>query len=78
MSEPRQGREVDIYTKMGDLEKVKKNLEDQGIKIGSASLDWVAKENIQIEEKDRTAAQKLFETLDESDSVQEIYSNLAS
>ena len=70
--------EADIYTKMGDLEKVKKNLEDQGIKIESASLDWVAKENIQVEEKDRTAAQKLFETLDESDSVQEIYSNLAS
>lgn len=69
---------VDIYTKVEDLEKVKANLKKQGIQIESASLDWVAKENIQINEKDEKASKKLFETLDELDSVQEIYSNLAS
>lgn len=67
---------VDVYAKKEDLERVKKNLEKEGIKIGSASLDWVAKESIQVEEKDREAAQKLFEALDELDGVQEIYSNL--
>jgi len=66
---------VEIDTKMEDFEKVKKNLEKQGIQIESASLDWVAKENIQIEEKDKEASKRLFETLDELDSVQEIYSN---
>lgn len=69
---------VDIYTKVENLEKVKANLEKQGIQIESASLDWMAKENIQINEKDEKASKKLFETLDELDSVQEIYSNLAS
>ncbi len=68
--------DLDIYTKVEDLEKVKKNIENQGIKIDSTSLDWVAKKNIQIEGKDRKATQKLFEALDESESVQEIYSNL--
>jgi YebC/PmpR family DNA-binding regulatory protein len=67
---------LDIYTKIGDLDKVKRNLENQGIKIESASLDWVAKEEITLREKERENCQKLFEALDEVESVQEIYSNL--
>jgi len=67
---------LDIYTKINDLEKVKKELENQGIKIESASLDWVAKKQILIEDKDEEACQKLFEALDENDAVQEIYSNI--
>lgn len=67
---------LDVYTKIEDLEKVKKSLEDQGIKIESASLDWVAKDMVEIEKKDKEACQKLFEALDESADVQEIYSNL--
>lgn len=65
---------LDIYTKPEELEKVKNNLEKKGIKIDSSSLDWVAKETIEVKEKE--ACQKLFEALDESDSVQDIYSNL--
>jgi YebC/PmpR family DNA-binding regulatory protein len=67
---------IDIYAKIGDLESVKKNLEGQNIKIENASLDWVAKEQISVSEKEKEVAQKLFEVLDESESVQEIYSNL--
>lgn len=67
---------LDIYTKIEDLEKVKKNLEKRGIKIESTSLDWVAKEEIKLDEKTKEACQKLFEALDENDAVQEIYSNL--
>jgi YebC/PmpR family DNA-binding regulatory protein len=67
---------LDVYTKIEDLEKVKKKLEEKGIKIESASLDWVAKEEIEVGEEDKIAAQKLFEDLDESEEVQEIYSNL--
>lgn len=76
--EPRQEREdlLDVYTKPEDLEKVKKNLEEKGIKIESASLDWVAKKTIEVDEKDKEACQKLFEALDENDAVQDIYSNL--
>jgi len=67
---------LDVYTKIEDLEKVKKNLEERGIKIDSASLDWVARKEIPLSEKDKGACQKLFEALDELDNVQEIYSNL--
>jgi len=67
---------LEVYTKIEDLEKVKKNLENQGLELESASLDWVAKKNITIDQKAKEACQKLFEDLDENDSVQEIYSNL--
>ena len=65
---------LDVYTKPGELEKVKKNLEEKGIKIESSSLDWVAKEIVDVKEKED--CQKLFEALDENDAVQDIYTNL--
>jgi len=67
---------LEIYTKVGDLEKVKRNLEIKGVKIESTSLDWVAKEEMEAGEENKIAVQKLFEDLDESEEVQEIYSNL--
>ncbi len=67
---------LDIYTKIEDLDKIKRGIEENGAKVESASLDWVAKEEIRADEKIKEACQKLFELLDESDSVQEIYSNL--
>lgn len=67
---------LDIYTKPEDLEKVKKALEEKQIKIESASLDYVAKEEIELSEKEKEQAQKLFEALDENDAVNDIYSNI--
>ncbi len=70
------GDELEIYTKPEDLEKIKKSLEEKGIKIDSASLDFVAKEEVELSEKEKEQAQKLFETLDENDAINDIYSNL--
>lgn len=67
---------LDVYTKIEDLEKVKKELKNKRLEIESASLDWVAKNQIEVPEKDRVACQKLFEALDEHEVIQEIYSNL--
>lgn len=71
-NEPR----LDIYTRVEDLEKVKRKLENLGIEIESASLDWVAKQQIDLPEIEKRSCQKLFEDLDESEAVQDIYSNL--
>jgi len=65
-----------VYTKPEELEKVKKILEEEGGQTESATLDWVAEEEIKVDRKTKEACQKLFEALDELDSVQEIYSNL--
>ena len=67
---------LDVYTNTEELDKVKKNLEEKGIKIDSASLDWVPKEEIALNKKTNETCQKLFEALDENEAVQEIYSNL--
>ena len=68
-------KEIYVYTKPEDLEKVKKILEGKQMKIESSSLAWVAKEEVEISEKEKEQAQKLFEALDENDSVNDIYSN---
>ena len=70
------GDMLEIYTEVEELEKVKNILENQGLKIESTSLDWVAKEEIDLPEKDKEKCQKFFELLDELESVQAIYSNI--
>jgi len=67
---------VDIYTKPENMETVKKGLEVKNIKIESASIDFVAKEEVTISEKEKEQAQRLFDALDENDAVNEIYSNI--
>ena len=67
---------VDIYTKVEDFEKVKKALEEKQIKIESASLDYIPKEEVELSEKEKEQAQRLFEALDDNDAVNEIYSNI--
>jgi YebC/PmpR family DNA-binding regulatory protein len=65
-----------IYTKPEDLEKVKKFLEENRIKIESAALEWVAKETVPAEDDVREKNQKLYEALDDHDDVQNIYWNI--
>jgi len=67
---------LDIYTKTENLEGIKKTLKDQGVKFESASLDWVAKDPVEIAQKDKESSEKFFEELSENDAVQDIYSNL--
>jgi len=67
---------LNIYVKPTELEKVKENLKKKGIEIETSSLDWVAKETINLNEEKKDSCQKLFEALDANDDIQEIYSNL--
>ena len=67
---------LDIYTDIESLDGVKKGLENKGVKIESTSLDWVPKEMIGLDEKQKEACQRLFDILDENDAVQGVYSNL--
>jgi YebC/PmpR family DNA-binding regulatory protein len=67
---------LDIYTKPENFEKIKKALEEKQIKIESASLDMIAKEEVELSEKEKEQAERLFEALDENDAVNNIYSNI--
>jgi YebC/PmpR family DNA-binding regulatory protein len=65
-----------LYTKPEDFEKNKKSIEEKRLKIESANLEWVPRENIQVDEETKEKNQKLFEALDENDDVQNIYTNI--
>jgi YebC/PmpR family DNA-binding regulatory protein len=67
---------MEVHTKTEDLETVRKSLEDKGLKIDGASLDYVAKEEVVLSEKEKEQAEKLFELLDDNDAVTNIYSNM--
>ena len=67
---------LEIYTKPDQLEKVKDNLKNLNLKIESAALGWVPKEEIEVPEETKRQAEKLFEALNENDDVQEIYYNI--
>ncbi|MDD4358578.1 MAG: YebC/PmpR family DNA-binding transcriptional regulator [Candidatus Pacebacteria bacterium] len=64
---------IEVETKLEELDSVKKNIEELGYKIESTSLAWIPNEKI---EADKEKNYKLFEALDDSEDVKEIYSNL--
>ena len=67
---------LEIYIEQNNLEKIKALIEEKNVEVESASLDWVAKEEVDVDNETKEKCLKLFESLDENDSVQEIYSNL--
>lgn len=67
---------LSVFTKVEKLEETKKNIENLGIKIESAGPELVAKEVMEVSEKDKADYDKLYDALDESDTVQGIYSNI--
>ncbi len=69
---------MEIITKPDELATVKKSIEEKGLTVESSVLGWVAKEKVEATESDKKIAENLFNDLDESDSVQNIYSSLKS
>lgn len=67
---------LDVYTKPTELEKIKNVLLAAGLTVEEASIDWVPKEEVVVDQKSIDDNQKLFDELDENDAVQGIYSNL--
>ncbi len=67
---------LEVHTSPADAEAVKKALEAKGIEVESFSLAWLAKEEVEGDEKTKGANQKLMDALNDNDSVQEVYSNL--
>lgn len=73
------GERLEIYTKLEDLDRVKRKLQEKNVKIEETSLDRVPREEMEIkEEEKRKKIKDFFETLDENSDVQDIYSNVAN
>ncbi len=65
-----------ITTGMAALFQVKDALIKLGMKIEDAQLEWIAKNNLNVDEETEEKAFGLFEALEENDDVQNVYSNL--
>lgn len=66
-----------ITCKMQELDALKKAVQQIGLKVESAQLEWVAKNQISLSDKSQEEAMyKLLEALDDLDDVQNVYANL--
>lgn len=67
---------VSVNTGMASLFQVKDALVKLGMKVESAELEWIAKNNLDVDAETEEKAFALFEALEDNDDVQNVYSNL--
>lgn len=65
----------EIQTDIESFETVRKALVDEELTIENASLQWIAKNTINIGGENAEKLLKLIESLEDSDDVQNVYSN---
>jgi YebC/PmpR family DNA-binding regulatory protein len=66
---------VEVHTAPGDLEKVRKNLEEMEVPVASAELSMIPKSTVSLDEKQAVQVLRLLDNLEELDDVQRVYSN---
>jgi len=70
-----EGDSYEIKTQPHDFEKVKKILEDKGVKLDLSDVTMVPKSTIRITGEKAKTVLGLMETLEEHDDVQHVYAN---
>lgn len=65
----------EVTTSVDSFEDVRKALVDVGLEIENASLQWIAKNTIEVTGEEAEKVEKLFDMLEDSDDVQSVYSN---
>lgn len=67
---------ITICAEVKDLQAVKDFLENKGLKIESAEIEYVAKEKVSVSDEEREKLDKFMEELDDNEDVNDYYSNL--
>lgn len=65
----------EISTTIDSFEAVRKALAEKDLEIENASLQWVAKNLIEVKGEDAEKVMRLIESLEDCDDVQNVYSN---
>lgn len=68
--------EFSIQCPISELEKVKQACITAGFKVESADIEWVAKDQIELNEESSEKIYKLLEGLEDLDDIKNVYSNL--
>ncbi|MEX0749344.1 MAG: YebC/PmpR family DNA-binding transcriptional regulator [Dehalococcoidia bacterium] len=69
------GDSIDVYTQPGDLESVRRALEDNGLDVASAETQRVPKTTVQLDESAAIQTMRFIERLESLDDVQKVYFN---
>ncbi len=69
---------VTLFTKIGDLQNVKKFLEDKEIKTESAEIEYIAKEGLKLSDEEKEKVEKFIEELENNEDVSDYYHNIAN
>lgn len=70
-----EGGEFVVSTEPSDLHDVQTRLREAGLEIASAQLSMMAKNEVEVSNKDGEKLIRLLEALDDHDDVQQVYSN---
>lgn len=65
----------EVTSSIENFETVRKAIAEKNLTIDNASLQWVAKNNITVIGEDAEKVMKLIEALEDSDDVQNVFSN---
>jgi YebC/PmpR family DNA-binding regulatory protein len=66
---------LEIYTSPGDIENIRKSLEQAGVKVESAESAMVAKQTVDLDAAKARQALRLIEMLEDLDDVQRVTAN---
>ena len=65
----------EVQTSVESFETVRKTLVEKKYKIDNASLQWIAKNLIEVKGEDTEKVMRIIESLEDIDDVQNVYSN---
>jgi YebC/PmpR family DNA-binding regulatory protein len=65
-----------IYTSLDNLQKIKEALEQEGLNIDYAEVEWFAKNYIKIGVSDQKKVDAIYAELDEDQDINDYYSNI--
>ena len=72
----RDGDNFEVITNPGDLEAVKKMIEDGGIKVALSEVTMLPQNYVELDDKSVVQVLRLIEALEDNDDVQNVYSNI--
>ena len=72
----REDEGVTLFTKPGDLQKVRKCLEEKNIRIESAEIEYIVKDETSASDEDKEKIEKFIEELEDNEDVADYYTNV--
>ncbi|MCC6543332.1 MAG: YebC/PmpR family DNA-binding transcriptional regulator [Nitrospirae bacterium] len=72
----RDGDNFEVITSPGDLETVKKMIEDGGITVALSEVTMLPQNYMELDDKGAAQVLRLIEALEDNDDVQNVYSNI--